>query len=733
MDSRKNTYFIKLIKSYSVLLIIILVLGIVFHLILSNNARKELLNENLTSLQKVTEQFSDCYSNMYLIAKRLAGNSSLAHLAESEPGERAFYYNAYLAKQDLVDMYSDYSLQPIQAYYVYFHQSDYIICYNDFEEFYSFYKYSLNFDTSKYSLWKNTLNSSDSHNRFIQLSDFSSEYASGKNNYCYSVSLQKYTFKNINADVIFEINNNFLQHIVNSVYLMKDGCMLIQNSEDETLLSFSNNPELMTKLSEIVPSQFLPDDTGYSYAVLDGCRVVILHAAAQTPSLDYYVVLPVSSLQSPENSLQLLSLFIIFLGVIGSFVIIVLLSKANYKPYQAMEYRLREVNFNHEELMRLNESQKITLRNYYFDQLIHGTILSEEEAAYAQNYLSISANANSFAILYCNVYLDTLELNNDPQGMINILSPDYADVISDILSSYFIHSYIMQGSKNSVYTILLYDREELDKVEDLFLHVHTTLLQEYNIWIYGGLGCTTDTISSVWKSYRQSKEAVKRVSSPGYLCLYREILEFQDSFFYPNEVADQLYNFVKSGNLKQTKTIFNFIKDENFKKRKLNSRQVKWLLENIEITLLKVIRDNDISYDDSNLAGLSEDSTLKNYEQIALELCEKNKQPENDNQLIVRIQAYIDENYGDPSLCLSRISDLFHISESYFSFLFKKTVGVNFSTYLEQVRMTQAKHLLETTDIKIADLYVAVGYNNLTSFRRAFKKKYGVAPNALRE
>ena len=325
-----------------------------------------------------------------------------------------------------------------------------------------------------------------------------------------------------------------------------------------------------------------------------------------------------------------------------------------------------------------------------------------------------------------------MELNNDPQGMINILSPDYADVIFDILSSYFIHSYIMQGSKNSVYTILLYDREELDKVEDLFLHVHTTLLQEYNIWIYGGLGCTTDTISSVWKSYRQSKEAVKRVSSPGYLCMYREILEFQDSFFYPNEVADQLYNFVKSGNLKQTKTIFSFIKDENFKKRKLNSRQVKWLLENIEITLLKVIRDIDISYDDASLAGLSEDSTLGNYEQIALELCEKNRQPESDNQLIVRIQAYIDENYWDPSLCLSRISDLFHISESYFSFLFKKTVGVNFSTYLEQVRMTQAKHLLETTNIKIADLYVAVGYNNLTSFRRAFKKKYGVAPNAIR-
>ena len=37
--------------------------------------------------------------------------------------------------------------------------------------------------------------------------------------------------------------------------------------------------------------------------------------------------------------------------------------------------------------------------------------------------------------------------------------------------------------------------------------------------------------------------------------------------------------------------------------------------------------------------------------------------------------------------------------------------------------MTQAKHLLETTNIKIADLYVAVGYNNLTSFRRAIQEK----------
>lgn len=637
MNSRKNKYFIKLITSYSLLLVIVLILGIVFHFILSHNAKQELLNENMLSLKNVSEKYSNCYANIYLISKRMANNSSLSRLAEADQGERAFYYNAYITKQALVDMYSDYSLQPIQTYYIHLRHTDYIISYNDFENLYSFYKNNQMLDPSKYEEWKETLESSDNYNHFLSLDHFATEYTPHRKNYCYAVSLQNYTFKNINADIIFELNADYMQQMVDSVDLMKNGCLIIQDSSSDTMLTFSNNEALLKKIDVSLLSSLDYSERGYSSTVFQGAPVTVLYTSAQTPNLNYYLIVPTSYLKAPGNGLQLLSLFVIFLGVVGSFLIIVLLSKANYKPYEAMEYRLREVNFNHEELMRLNESQKITLRNYYFDQLIHGTILSEEEAAYAQNYLSISANANSFAILYCNVYLDTLELNNDPQGMINILSPDYADVISDILSSYFIHSYIMQGSRNSVYTILLYDREELDKVEDLFSHVHTTLLQEYNIWIYGGLGCTTDTISSVWKSYRQSKEAVKRISSPVYLCLYREILEFQDSFFYPNEVADQLYNFVKSGNFKQTKTIFNFIKDENFKKRKLNSRQVKWLLENIEITLLKVIRDNDISYDDSSLAGLSEDSTLKNYEQIALELCEKNKQPENDNQLIVRI------------------------------------------------------------------------------------------------
>lgn len=125
MNTRKKTYFTKLITSYSLLLVIVLILGIVFHFILSNNVKQELLNENMISLQNVTEQFNECYANIYLISKKMANNSSLSRLAEADHGEQAFYYNAYITKQTLLDMYSiyDYSLQPIQTYYIHLHSS----------------------------------------------------------------------------------------------------------------------------------------------------------------------------------------------------------------------------------------------------------------------------------------------------------------------------------------------------------------------------------------------------------------------------------------------------------------------------------------------------------------------------------------------------------------------------------------------------------------------------------
>ena len=65
--------------------------------------------------------------------------------------------------------------------------------------------------------------------------------------------------------------------------------------------------------------------------------------------------------------------------------------------------------------------------------------------------------------------------------------------------------------------------------------------------------------------------------------------------------------------------------------------------------------------------------------------------------------------------------------------MFKEKTGVNFSTYLENIRMTEAARLIQETDISLNELYFAVGYNNPNSFRRVFKKVFGVTPSSMRE
>lgn len=45
--------------------------------------------------------------------------------------------------------------------------------------------------------------------------------------------------------------------------------------------------------------------------------------------------------------------------------------------------------------------------------------------------------------------------------------------------------------------------------------------------------------------------------------------------------------------------------------------------------------------------------------------------------------------------------------------------------------MTEAARLIKETDISLNELYIAVGYNNSNTFRRAFKKVYGVTPSSM--
>ena len=74
----------------------------------------------------------------------------------------------------------------------------------------------------------------------------------------------------------------------------------------------------------------------------------------------------------------------------------------------------------------------------------------------------------------------------------------------------------------------------------------------------------------------------------------------------------------------------------------------------------------------------------------------------------------------------------YHLNPQYISQLFKSEIGVNFLTYFTNIRMEQAKKLLLTTSLPIAEVSEQSGYADYRVLTKVFKKSEGVTPSQYR-
>ncbi|UWP57891.1 response regulator [Ruminococcus gauvreauii] len=100
--------------------------------------------------------------------------------------------------------------------------------------------------------------------------------------------------------------------------------------------------------------------------------------------------------------------------------------------------------------------------------------------------------------------------------------------------------------------------------------------------------------------------------------------------------------------------------------------------------------------------------------------------------LIRKVKLYITQHYAE-DLSLGMLSNQAFLSPSYLSKLFKHHEGINLSTYLQNVRVEQAKVLLLTTNLKTYEIAERVGIPDPIYFSRIFKKVTGIRPKDFRK
>ncbi len=203
-----------------------------------------------------------------------------------------------------------------------------------------------------------------------------------------------------------------------------------------------------------------------------------------------------------------------------------------------------------------------------------------------------------------------------------------------------------------------------------------------------------------------------------------------NKFSYPEWWADQLQIAVESLSNSDKKEIVNMNIGTAYNPSKLGGKF-------IEIRSLKIVRNNKSLYFIlliiemfSVLIVVSLQKIKRRKKEVTvlykpIEIDDKSK---NEIDFI----EFINENIYDSDLSLIKIAETLSISQRIITEQIQKDFGTNFNSYINRIRINEAKRLLENSDLNISEIAFKVGFNSHSHFNRVFKNEENISPTAYR-
>lgn len=110
------------------------------------------------------------------------------------------------------------------------------------------------------------------------------------------------------------------------------------------------------------------------------------------------------------------------------------------------------------------------------------------------------------------------------------------------------------------------------------------------------------------------------------------------------------------------------------------------------------------------------------------------QQPASSHQsALARLQPvliYIN-NHISEAIYMQDLADIMNLSEKYFITFFKKTMGLTPANYMIQIKMKKALEYLHEQNYSVKEVASLVGYSDIYTFSKVFKKTYGIPPSKI--
>ena len=101
-------------------------------------------------------------------------------------------------------------------------------------------------------------------------------------------------------------------------------------------------------------------------------------------------------------------------------------------------------------------------------------------------------------------------------------------------------------------------------------------------------------------------------------------------------------------------------------------------------------------------------------------------------RIVLDAKRYMEEHLSE-KITIIQLSRILSVSPTYLKAEFRRIHGMSIHRWLMELRMQRAEELICCTDQPIYQIAQEVGYEGMSQFSAAFKKRYGVTPGQFKK
>ena len=256
-----------------------------------------------------------------------------------------------------------------------------------------------------------------------------------------------------------------------------------------------------------------------------------------------------------------------------------------------------------------------------------------------------------------------------------------------------------------------------------------------------GIGMWEEGESGAYRSYRQAMAACRQriLLGRGQIVTFSAAMICNPIYRYPKDTELQLINAITAQNRQALFTALSRLKEELLLQAADSILQIFRQLNSAIAAYLIGHYDMDDIFDGGLRQWFAEESSMETLDELLIQLKERAERimdylqsRTTEESYIETILRYIAQHYTQ-DIDFEQMSETIGISYSYVRRIVKAKTNQSLLEIVHHTRIEKAKELLKTrSNLSIRDIADSIGYHNIQSFNRFFKKFEGISPSEYR-